>query len=113
MLSTPWPDAHICDRPNKDFERGDWEAIDSAVEHFAGGFRTFRRDLLPHYVLIFFDALVSKAAWGQSVVEVLARMMSLAEACEAAWTLDESENQNWWMSLISRSLKRMTALFRG
>lgn len=116
MLSTPWPDPNICDRPLIHFEHGDWEAIDAAVEHFASGFRTFRRDLLPYYVLIFFDALVSKAAWGQSIAEVLARTMSLAEACDAAWTLDESafiKHQNWWMSPISRALKRMTALFRG
>lgn len=81
-------DPEVANRAYEDLGPKDWEAIHTAVFYFAAGFKTFRRELLPHYVPLFFDALLSRSSRGQNLQEVLTNMLSLVEACGDAWDSD-------------------------
>lgn len=70
-----------CQKPAKILGKQDLKAVKAAAKKFAARFRKYRRELLPHYVLLFFDALLSKVGGSGSAAEVVGRMVAWLSDC--------------------------------
>eukprot|EP00931_Biecheleriopsis_adriatica_P117422 TRINITY_DN92946_c0_g1_i1.p1 TRINITY_DN92946_c0_g1~~TRINITY_DN92946_c0_g1_i1.p1 ORF type:complete len:509 (+),score=109.54 TRINITY_DN92946_c0_g1_i1:3-1529(+) len=72
-----------CQEPGKVLGKTDLKVAKAVAKKLAARFNKYRRELLLHYVLLFFDALLSKVGGSGSATEVLGRMVAWLDACRA------------------------------